>query len=54
MKPFWNSKTILFNLFTGALATADVFPPQWGALIIAVANIGLRFVTTQGVSVTGK
>lgn len=50
MKPFWKSKTIWTNLLMGALALADVLPPEWAAVLTAVANLGLRFVTKEGVT----
>lgn len=52
MKPFWKSKTIWTNLLMGALTLAEVLPPHWAALLTAAANLGLRFVTTEGISVS--
>lgn len=60
MKSIFASKTFWFNALTGA---ADVIghasgfiPPQYQPYIMgasALINIGLRFVTSQPVSVSG-
>lgn len=51
MKPFWKSKTILFNVFTGLVTLAGVLPPHWAALALAVGNLGLRYMTTEGITI---
>lgn len=42
------SKTIWFNLITGIVSVAGVLPidPAVSALIVAVGNVALRFVTS--------
>ena len=52
-KAFWLSKTLWFNLLTGAAALAGVIPlePQTAAVVVAVINIGLRLITVGPVTV---
>jgi hypothetical protein len=59
MKPIWRSKTFWVNvlgagagLLNGPLG-ADV-PPETLAVIVAALNIAVRFVTSDGVSLTGR
>lgn len=42
------SKTIWFNLITGVVSVAGILPidPAISALIVAVGNVALRFVTS--------
>lgn len=55
MKPWWKSKTVWFAFLTGAVASLNAFasgvtdPQALNAIIalVAVANLLLRFVTTQ-------
>ncbi len=56
-KPIWQSKTFWVNLFTVvatvAATVSGVLPPEFQAYIapiIAIANIGLRFLTDKPVS----
>ena len=63
MKPAYLSKTVIVNLIALVLAILtlpqlnEVVPREWLPYIggaIAVINIVLRFVTTEGISLTGK
>lgn len=64
MKPWYRSKTVWVNLAFAALAIVEVnlrvLQPAlgnwYGVAVIALplANLFLRFVTTQGVSLGGK
>ena len=51
MKNFLKSKTIWFNVFTGLLTLGEVLPAEWGALALAIGNLGLRFVTKDSLSI---
>lgn len=54
-KSIFASRTFWFNLLVGAAqllpGIADKVPQPWGALVTAIGNIALRYVTTQPVSV---
>jgi hypothetical protein len=52
MKKFWKSKTILFQLLTILAAVTGVvpLPADVTAAIVAALNVGLRLVTSEGVS----
>jgi len=54
MKSIFASKTLWFNLFGGLVAlvpdVATKIPEPWGALVLVVGNILLRYVTTQPVA----
>jgi len=52
MKRFWKSKTIIFQLLTILAAVTGVvpLPADITAAIVAAINVGLRMVTSQGVS----
>lgn len=58
MKPFWRSKTILVNVI-GATVLFFLGHEQVAAngeivaLVAALVNIVLRFITTESVSVSG-
>lgn len=54
MKSIFQSKTFWANVAGFALVYADVLPKEYAALVIAVANIALRFLTTGPVSISGK
>jgi len=61
MKNFLTSKTIWFNVIAGALGVfinsvegATILDPTVQLLIVTLGNFGLRWITTQGVSLTGK
>ena len=56
VKSLFKSKTFWFNVLTGvgAIVGAGVLPPSlmlYAPTIMAVVNIGLRWVTTQPVSI---
>ena len=53
MKKFWRSKTIYFQLLTilAAVTGAVPLPADVMAAIVAAINVGLRLVTSEGVSV---
>ncbi len=52
MKKFWKSKTIIFQLLTILAAVTGVvnLPADVTAAIVAAINVGLRIVTSEGVS----
>ena len=61
MKPWWRSKTIVFNLLSAMLISAETTFPTlkpflgdvwYGVLftIVCMINVVLRFITTQPVS----
>tara|TARA_R110000765_G_scaffold329635_1_gene420443 strand:- start:174 stop:335 length:162 start_codon:yes stop_codon:yes gene_type:complete len=52
MKKFWRSKTIMFQLLTILAAVTGVvpLPADVTAAIVAALNVGLRLVTSEGVS----
>jgi anti-sigma-K factor RskA len=61
MKPFWKSKTIIFNAIVAVVAGAVEFLPALQANVdpqvyaylfftVSVINVALRKVTTQGIS----
>lgn len=60
-KPFWASKTLWANVVAGAVAVGTAFGLDLGldaeqqtaivGGIMAIVNVGLRFVTNTGVTV---
>jgi|TARA_R100000306_G_C4366797_1_gene138038 hypothetical protein len=52
VKKFWKSKTILFQLLTIAAAVTGVvpLPADVTAALVAAINVGLRLVTSEGVT----
>jgi hypothetical protein len=52
MKKFWRSKTIMFQLLTILAEVTGVvpLPADVTAAIVAAINVGLRLVTSEGVS----
>lgn len=59
-KPIFRSKVFWFNICYGVLAVVQAlqgepwFAPQWQAVIVAVVNVALRFLTDQPVTMTGR
>ena len=53
MKKMWKSKTIWFQILSVAAAISGVLPipADITAAIVGCINVGLRFVTTESVSV---
>lgn len=57
-KPFWQSKTLWLNVGFG-VATAlwpylqKVLTPEEAGAVVVIANMLVRFFTTQPVTVTG-
>lgn len=60
-KPWWKSKTLMFNAAVGALAalesSANLIQPYlpgnvygYGLMLLTVGNAALRIVTTQGLT----
>jgi hypothetical protein len=60
-KPWWASRTIIFNAIAIAVATAvaniealrALLPPaafQWFAFVLPIVNVALRTITTQPVT----
>jgi len=59
MKPFWKSKTILFNVITGAALYFINMPevaaaPEIVAIVVAGINLVLRAITKEPISVKAK
>jgi hypothetical protein len=52
-KSIFASKTFWANVALFALTYANVLPKEYAALVIAVANIALRFLTKQPVNLVG-
>lgn len=61
MKPWWKSRTLIFNALVAALAAleanAALIQPYvpgnvygWGVLLLTAGNAVLRIVTSQGVA----
>jgi hypothetical protein len=52
VKKLWKSKTIWFQLLTiaAAISGAVPLPADITAAIVAAINVGLRLVTSEGVS----
>jgi hypothetical protein len=53
-KSIFTSKTFWSNVALFALAYAKVLPPDYAALVIAVANVALRFLAKGPVSILGS
>lgn len=55
MKPWYQSKTVWTNVLSVAAIGLNrygaVLPPEYLALGLAAVNLGLRFLTTQAVTV---
>lgn len=49
-KHFLKSRTLWFNAFTLVASLSGYLPPKWAAIILPLANIALRAVTTQGLT----
>lgn len=60
-KPFWRSKTLVFNaviaLLAAVEANANLIQPYlpgnvygWGLMLVICGNAALRVITSQGVS----
>ena len=50
-KSILTSKTFWFNAFALAATAGGVLPPKFGVPVVAIANIGLRVITNQPVSI---
>lgn len=48
----FKSKTIWFNLLSAVITIAGVLPvpPEYSAVVVAVGNLGLRFVTNSALA----
>jgi hypothetical protein len=53
-KSIFTSKTFWGNILMGVLAVAEVLPPEWAAVLIPLANLGLRYFTVEPVHVIPK
>lgn len=51
LKHILRSKTFWFNVFTLALSLAGFLPPKWAGIVLPIGNIGLRIVTTEGITI---
>jgi hypothetical protein len=51
MKSIFASKTFWFNALSTAFTLGGVLPPKYAAVIVPVANVGLRLLTNQAVSI---
>lgn len=57
VKKLWHSKTVWFNVLSGVLEVMQLVtqyqlvPPGVSTVVVNLVNIGLRTVTTQGVTV---
>lgn len=54
VKSILQSKTFWFNVVSLSLAYASYLPPQYAAVVVAVGNIALRFVSNGPVNLTGS
>ena len=54
MKSILKSKSFWLNVLGGAAAYGGLLPPKYATPVMAVANIGVRFLTNQPVSLLGK
>lgn len=50
-KSIFASKTFWVNVLMGAAAYGGFLPPKYAAVVVPVANVALRIVTNQPVSV---
>lgn len=50
VKHFIKSKTLWLNFLTLCASLSGYLPPKWAAVVLPVANIGLRIVTTDGLT----
>jgi hypothetical protein len=50
VKHILKSKTFWVNLFTLAATLSGYLPAKYTAIILPIANIGLRIVTTEGIT----
>ena len=53
MKSLFVSKTFWLNITGIALSIGGVLPPKFGLPVLAVANVAMRLLTNQPVSVLG-
>ena len=54
MKSIFASKTFWSNVLLLTVTYGGALPQKYAVPVITAANIGLRFLTNQPVSVTGK
>lgn len=51
MKSIFASRTFWMNLLGGAVAVAQLVPPKYSIPALAIANMGMRLISNQGVYV---
>lgn len=49
-KHLLRSKTFWVNFLTLAATISGYLSPKWSSILLPLANIGLRIVTTQGIT----
>ena len=59
IKPFWKSKTILFNVLAGVVLYFINLPevaaaPELVAIVVAGINLALRAITKESVGIKAK
>lgn len=54
IKSIFQSKTFWVNVLILVLTVADVMPVKWAMYITPIANVLLRMLTNQPVTLTGK
>ncbi len=52
-KSILTSKTFWLNILGLAVTIGGILPQKWGVPILAIANIAVRFLTDQPVSLLG-
>jgi hypothetical protein len=59
IKPFWKSKTVLFNVLAAVVMAFLNLPevgasPELVAIVVAIVNLALRFITKEPISTKGN
>lgn len=48
MKSIFKSKTFWVNALVMASTVGGILPPKYAAIVLPVANVGLRLISSQG------